>query len=150
VTAQTFHMTNGVDAIDPMVMTLRGHVAPALSDNARFRFELCVTEALANIVTHATATTAPIKINLRIEAGHARIDIFDPEGADPFDLRAHANDLSQVDAMAESGRGLGLIMECSDKVTYGPTDTQNALTLEFRDTRPNPDNAAPEKGISTC
>ena len=149
MTAQAFDMTNGVDAIDPMVLTLRGHVAPVLSDDARFRFELCVTEALTNIVTHAAGTTAPIQIILTIDAGHARIEIFDPEGADPFDLRAHANELSQVDAMAESGRGLGLIMECSDKVTYGPTDTQNALTLEFRDTRPNPDNAAPEKGIST-
>lgn len=149
MTAQTFHMTNGVDAIDPMVLTLRGHVAPVLSDDARFRFELCVTEALTNIVTHATATTAPITINLRVDAGHASIDIFDPEGADPFDLRAHANELSQVDAMAESGRGLGLIVECSDNVSYGPTGTQNALTLEFRDTRPNPDNAAPEKGTST-
>ena len=149
MTTQTFDMTNGVDAIDPMVLTLRGQVAPVLSDDARFRFELCVTEALTNLVTHATATTAPIKITLTIDAGHARIDIFDPEGADPFDLRAHANELSQVDVMAEDGRGLGLIMECSDKVTYGPTDTLNALTLEFRDTRPNPDNAAPEKGTST-
>ena len=96
MTAQAFDMTNGVDAIDPMVLTLRGHVAPVLSDDARFRFELCVTEALTNIVTHATATTAPITINLRVDAGHASIDIFDPEGADPFDLRAHANELSQV------------------------------------------------------
>lgn len=134
-----FHMPHQLDAVDPMVLRLRDIVVPMLADATRFRFELCVTEALSNLARHAApaARDATLRIVLHAKAGEAAIEIFDPAGAAPFDLSDHATALSQVDAMAESGRGLALILDCADGVAYGPaddqTDTQNSLRLVFRD-----------------
>jgi serine/threonine-protein kinase RsbW len=143
-------MSNSIVAVDPMVMTLRSKVAPVIADDTRFRFEIGVTEALANLVTHAP-TTAPdgqIKIILNVDAGRALVEIFDPVGAAPFDLRNHATDLSEVDEMAEGGRGLGLIVECADDVKYGPSGEGNSLTLEFWDQRSASESARPDNGAS--
>lgn len=77
--SETFDMTNSIDAVDPMVMTLRSKVAPVIADDTRFRFEIAVTEALANLVTHAP-TTSPdgrIKIILNVDAGRTFVEIFD-------------------------------------------------------------------------
>lgn len=138
MTRTTYDMANEIDAIDPVVLALRADVCGVLSDAARFRFELCVTEALTNLVTHAAtpANDANIKITLTLQTGTAVIEIFDPIGAAPFDLRAHATEISQIDTMAEGGRGLALIMQCADTVTYGPQGTQHALCLTFRDAPP--------------
>ena len=39
--------------------------------------------------------------------------------------------LAEVEVTAESGRGLGLILECADRVTYGPSPQRNRLQLDF-------------------
>jgi len=146
VTAQIRHMPNVIDAVDPMVMALRDAAAGVLPDDARFRFELCVTEALTNLATHAPAVGREVKIVLTLAPGQAAIKIFDPEGTEPFDLRQHATDLGAVDAMAEGGRGLGLILECADSVTYGPSGTRNALHLVFHASETPDHSAAPLNG----
>lgn len=150
MTSKTLHMANTIDAVDPMVLTLRSNVAALLADDTRFRFEVCVTEVLANLVTHAPTTSpdAQIRIVLNVNAGRALIEIFDPEGAAPFDLRNHATDLSEVDEMAEGGRGLGLIVECADSVKYGPSGGNNSLSLEFRDQSTASENTRPVNGAS--
>lgn len=147
MTPKTHHMRNHIDAVDPMVMALRTEVEKVLSDAARFRFDISVTEALTNLVTHAPRTDAPIEIGLSLGKGRAVIEIFDVIGAPPFDLRSHATDLSDVDAMAEGGRGLGLIMECADRVNYGPSGTRNSLSLEFWDDDQTHDTDKSENGV---
>lgn len=151
MTLKTHHMINAIDAIDPMILALRADVTPVLADATRFRFELCVTEALTNLVVHAPtdAEDAPIEIALTLQTREVQIEIFDPKGAEPFDLRAHAAELSQIDVMAEGGRGLALIMECADTIQYGPKGTRYALSLTFRDGPSEKHTATPEKGINT-
>jgi len=150
VSTQTFHMNSAVNAVDPMVLSLRAEVEGVLGDEARFRFELCVTEALVNLVTHtpSRAEDAQIKINLRQHSTAVDVEIFDPEGAEPFDPCANATDLSAIDVMAEGGRGLGLIMHSADAASYGPTDdtNQHSLRLEFRNVATSPEQALPENG----
>ena len=135
MTTHTFDISNTLDAVDPMVLTLRSKVEGMLSDDTRFRFEIGVTEILTNLVNHAqTDVTDPlIKIVLTVKQGIALIDISDPSGAEPFDLRSHATDLSDIDAMAEGGRGLGLIVQCADALHYDQSGDQNHLSLKFCD-----------------
>ena len=135
MSTQTYHMTNRLDAVDPMVVVLRSQVEDALEDNTRFRFEVGITEVLTNLVHHAETDTirVPVVITLHKKQGHAEIEIFDPIGAKPFDPSDHVNDLSTVDAMAEGGRGIGLIMQCADVVRYGPSGDGHSLYLEFSD-----------------
>lgn len=147
---RNFEMSNEIDAVDPMVLTLREEVEADLTDDTRFRFEICITEILANLVNHAQTkiSDAAIKISLSVKPGSASIEIFDPIGAKPFDIREYATDLSQVDAMAEGGRGLGLIMECADEVKYSRSGDRNSLRLEFWDESQTETNELPLNGAS--
>lgn len=128
-------MANRLEAVDPMVLQLKERVEEHLGTEAQFRFDICVSEALANLVLHAQTDRKDtlIDLSLGISDDEVVIVLFDPVGADAFDLRDHARALSDVDAMAESGRGLGLILECADQVDYGAADRRNRLSLTFRE-----------------
>lgn len=133
--SQTFHMPSRLDAVDPMVLTLKGQLEGILAEETLCRFDICLSETLANLVLHAK-TKAPeprIEVVLAISAGLVTAEIFDPDGAQAFDIRESARDLSEVDVMAESGRGLGLILECADAVDYGPVRDRNRLSLTFQE-----------------
>ena len=130
----TFQMANRLDAVDPMVLSLKQHVQGHLGDEAQFRFDICLSEALTNLVLHAQTPKpdAMIEIIVRIGSDETAVSVFDPEGAAPFDLREQAQSLAEVDVLAEGGRGLGLILECADHVDYGAMDQRNRLSLSFR------------------
>lgn len=135
---QTFDMHNRLEAVDPMVDTLKACVEGILPDMDLFRFDICVTEALTNIVRHAQTTEAeaPIVIVVETTAQGVSVSIFDPVGAAPFDPRLHAKALDDVELMAESGRGLGLIVQTADNIDYGDQSGRNRLRLDFRPSTP--------------
>ncbi len=126
-------MPSRLDAVGPMVLTLKGQLEGILSDDALCRFDICLSETLANLVLHAKTNIKEAQIELTLVIGENVVaaEIFDPEGAQAFDIRDSARDLSQVDAMAESGRGLGLILECADSIEYGLVSDRNRLFLTF-------------------
>ena len=134
MTEVTFHMPNRLEAVDPMVLTLKGQVDGVLPDEALCRFDICLSETLANLVLHAQTPQkdAQIDVILTIKRTTVTAEIFDPNGAEPFDIRDSARDLSEIEATAEHGRGLGLIVECADEVDYGPIRARNRLSLTFR------------------
>ncbi|MEM5478010.1 ATP-binding protein [Pacificibacter sp. AS14] len=134
MSTSTFHMQNQLQAVDPMVLTLKGHLEDQLTYETLMRFDICMSEALANLVLHAETEQkdAPIDLTFNFDGDVLTVDIFDPEGAKAFDIRKQARALSDVDVMAESGRGLGLILECADGVEYGPVQNRRCLSLKFQ------------------
>ena len=128
-----FHMRNNLEDVDQMVLSLKDVAGTFLDHSAMFRFEICVSEALTNIVKHAAATDKNEAILIQLEKAQTALNvaIFDPLGAAPFDLRDHAPSLDDVDPFAESGRGIGLIQQCADRVNYGTEDGRTRLTLTF-------------------
>lgn len=134
MSAVTFHMPNQLEAVDPMVLALKSHLQDKVADEALMRFDICMSEALANLVLHAKTEQkdAPIVMMLDFDGDVLTVDVFDPEGTEAFDIRKQARALSDVDVMAESGRGLGLILECADGVEYGPVQNRRCLSLKFQ------------------
>jgi serine/threonine-protein kinase RsbW len=128
-----FQMPCRIYDVDLMVMELASKVDGILPLEARFRLELSVIEALTNLVLHAKtdAKNPVIDIHLTLGDDNATLEIFDPPGAAPFDLRDHARELSGIDPNAEGGRGLALIMDCADSVDYGPSENRHRLKLTF-------------------
>lgn len=128
-----FTMTTRIDAVDPMVLSLKAAVSGLLTEEKGFAFELCVSEALTNLVKHGSAANEDGTVGLTLQVSEASVtlEIYDAEGAAPFDLRDHAPDLSDIEVHAESGRGLALIMQCADQVDYGASDGANRLSLVF-------------------
>jgi serine/threonine-protein kinase RsbW len=127
-------MENGLEGVSPMVLRLKAEAEGSLELEALVRFEICMTEALSNLTMHADTRdrTTPIDIALAKSGASVGVEIFDPVGTKPFDLKDHAVALSDVELTAESGRGLGLILECADSVTYGPSHGRNRLALTFQ------------------
>lgn len=128
-----YQMKNMLEDVTPTVMSLKADVCVALGASTTVRFEICISEALTNVVKHAQPTTPDELIDVTVQetSDAISVEIFDPAGAVPFDLRDHAHDLETVDPLAESGRGLGLIMQCADAIDYGPTGDRNRLILTF-------------------
>lgn len=126
-------MPTVLENVDAAVLALKSVVGDILGADVLIRFEICLAEALVNLVKYAApgVTDAVVQIDLCEASDRVRIDIYDPEGTPAFDLRAHAKDLSKVELMAESGRGLGIIMQCADDVSYGAVDGRNRLALDF-------------------
>lgn len=129
----SFHMQNDLGDVDRMVMSLKTAVDGTLGSAAMFKFEICTSEALTNIVKHAATPNKNDPILVQLSETDASLDviIFDPAGAAAFDLRDHARDLDTVDPLAENGRGLGLIMQCADAVDYGSQNGRTRLILTF-------------------
>lgn len=132
MTSQTFHMQNKLEDIDPTVLSVMAAVEGRLGIEPRFNVEVCVAEVLTNLVLHAAGDkTRPIRITLTLTHDRLCIEVFDPEGAALFDLRDFGPHLSQVDVLAESGRGLSLIKICADALEYGPADGGHRLAMTF-------------------
>ncbi|MCF2869858.1 ATP-binding protein [Octadecabacter sp. G9-8] len=126
-------MQNDLNDVDRTVVSLKAFVDEVLDQSGLFKFEVCASEALTNLVKHAKTddTTAPIKIELTETPAAVILRVFDPVGAARFDLRDHAQSLDDVDPLAESGRGLGLIMQCADHADYAPQGDRMCLSLKF-------------------
>lgn len=126
-------MRNDPADVDRAVLAMTAQVADTLGPVGRFRFELSLAEALANVVRHATTSDpeAPIVIEVEVTQDAVQAEICDPVDAAPFDLRDHARPLEAVDPLAEEGRGLGLILQSSDHVDYRPKAGRMCLFLTF-------------------
>lgn len=133
MTRSCHHMFNTLEEVDRLVMTLKQEVCAELGSAVATRFEVCASEALANIVEHSdtNGADAVVDVVLDFKPGAITVGIFDLPGAPPFDLRDHAPDLDDIDPLAERGRGLALIMQCADAVNYGPEKGRNRLALTF-------------------
>lgn len=126
-----FHMRNHIDEVDRIVGQSCAAVCGALGVGAMARFEICMAEALTNLVQHAGGGQTRVDVVVREINVAIGVDIFDPEGAAHFDICDHATALCDVDPMTQSGRGLGLIKQCADDVFYGSLNGRNRLFLMF-------------------
>jgi anti-sigma regulatory factor (Ser/Thr protein kinase) len=102
------------------------------------RLDLCLNEALANVISHGGKSSLSSTIGLQLEVSHtpdfseASLIISDPGTAfDPFDTPAKS--LPKTLAEAEPG-GLGLLMmrNFSDSMSYRYSDGKNQLTVRVR------------------
>lgn len=133
MTKSRHQMPKTLEEVDPFVRSLKAVVCAVLSPETTFRFEVCISEALTNIVKHAKPKKdcRPINITVIDQPETLAVEIFDPVGSDEFDPRDHAYDLENIDPLAEEGRGINLIMQCADAVDYGLSGERNRLALYF-------------------
>ena len=126
-------MPNRLTDVDPTVVDAMATLEGAAPQGVLSRVQICLSEALQNLVDHAPTedASAPIEFHILQDAPLIAVEIFDPVGAPPFDLRQHARSISEIDALAEDGRGLAIILECADEVEYGAPNGHHRLRLTF-------------------
>lgn len=102
------------------------------------RLDLCLTEALANVIDHGGAGTRANPIHLRLEVqssgsgGEAAITVsdagiaFDPLSAPP---RPRPRTLAEAEP---GGLGLAMLREFADALDYSYSEGRNHLTIRVR------------------
>ncbi|WP_171058101.1 ATP-binding protein [Modestobacter altitudinis] len=95
---------------------------PDVEPDDRMRFELGVTEIAGNIVEHG-AGAAPIEFHLGVDVFDDRLEarFRDPGRRVEVDFDA----ATMPDVMAESGRGLALVLAVVDELTYRHDGSDN-------------------------
>jgi len=109
-------------------------VARALgcSDAACAGVDLCVAEAVSNIIRHGYVDGAPHEIGVEILREPGALVIRIEDDARAFDpLRAPVPEPASLDEAGRTGRGLLLIRRTAATVSYERRSGLNQLTLRF-------------------
>lgn len=106
---------------------------PAFQERLIFDIQVCLEEAIANIVLHAFKGEAghPIQITMAVGTNDVRLDVQD--SGPPFDPREVA-ELTPAASLAEmtiGGTGILLIRGLSQNIDYVRVDNVNRLSLTF-------------------
>lgn len=119
----------------------------AIPRDIAFRLDLCLHEAVHNVIQHAHRERRPhpIDVCLLLESDALRLEIED-EGApfDPLNVTpiTPASDLTEAKA---GGWGISLIRQFSDQCQYDRRECKNRLILLFRRDRGNDVGAEPPR-----
>jgi serine/threonine-protein kinase RsbW len=105
---------------------------PSIPKPVWLRCELALAEGFTNAVRHAhrgLSPETPVEIEVSLSAETIEIRIFDR--GQPFDLEAKLDQISpQTDRGATGGRGLKLMRDIADELSYRRTsDSRNCLTI---------------------
>ncbi len=95
--------------------------------------EICLNEALNNVIKHAYHNNAKngIDINIRKNVKYLEIEIVDNgEPRTKFDTPSLDYDPGDIDNLPESGMGLYIIHQLMDEVNYITLNGKNYFTLK--------------------
>jgi anti-sigma regulatory factor (Ser/Thr protein kinase) len=95
--------------------------------------ELCLEEALANIITHGLAATASPRIRLRLSTSADRLLLEIEDNGAPFDPVSFVPppQARTLEEARPGGSGITLMRKFSDGMGYARKDGLNCLSLSF-------------------
>jgi serine/threonine-protein kinase RsbW len=100
------------------------------------RLELCVVEALTNVIQHAYQGEAghPVTLLVLVTEEELEMRVHDEGLPMPDGLleRPEPEEATEVDQLAESGRGLFLMRRIADRIDYRHGPEGNTLVLTRR------------------
>jgi len=103
-----------------------------------FNIELCVVEAITNSIKHACCGEPgyEIKVVFTLTQEDVMLDICDtgacpmnPGKLDKAVIKFSGDNVTDIEGIAEGGRGLGIMKEIMDSVIYRSEAGENCLTL---------------------
>jgi len=104
-----------------------------LSSDTRERGELCLNEAIGNIVEHGGDQEAPL-VDIVVEPAEQSVLITVIDSGQPFDPLQHPSDdrSTSLEAPPIRGRGIQMMRTFADLVKYRRDRDQNVLTFSFK------------------
>lgn len=123
-------LASSFEELNEIVDLGEAFVAKHTSDeDFAYKVVLLTTEAVTNAIEHGNALdeTKQVHVEMSCEAGLISVAVQD-EGAG-FDPNAIKNPLKEENLLAEGGRGVFLIEEMADRVTY--EDEGRRITMFF-------------------
>ena len=110
-----------------------GQWISTVPEDLRFGIEVCLEEALANLIVHGQSTDGnkDIQIGVTGDCQGAKVEITDR--CAPFDVVHEASPPREnADALLEGGRGLRLMRSFATGLAYETEGGRNQLTMTFR------------------
>jgi serine/threonine-protein kinase RsbW len=128
-------MAVDLEAVGPLLARLVAVAAERLPEDRMLCFEFAAIEALTNAVRHGgpRQAGAEIQVTLQTTATEFLLTILDPTGI-PItpDMFAPPDDTgADADLLAEGGRGLGIMRNCTDRLGFERKGGANVLTLAY-------------------
>jgi anti-sigma regulatory factor (Ser/Thr protein kinase) len=109
----------------------------AIPDKTRFAIDLCLEEAVSNIIRHGSRSSLDLPITVECKAVPPHDLVFTIEDqAAPFDPLAHppGKELppaTSIDQLATGGRGIDLMRKFAGSLAYQRLAGGNRLTIGF-------------------
>ena len=108
-----------------------------MDDSQAFQMELCAVEAINNSIIHAynKEVSNDVEIILEIDEKYFRIEIcdrgipMDQKILEKADINLLQDTFDNPEEISESGRGLAVIKDVMDRVTYESVNGLNILTM---------------------
>lgn len=119
--------------VDALAPRLTAQAEPFLPGDRLPAFEIAVVEALTNVIRHGglrSGQTIGVALHRTPDGIEATITDEGPALPDDLFIRPRPED-DDSDPLAESGRGIGLILMCADGVTVTREGGCNRLVLRF-------------------
>ena len=109
----------------------------AIPDKTRFAIDLCLEEAVSNIIRHGNRSPVdqPITVECKRVSPQNLVFVVEDQAA-PFDPLAHppGKELpppTSIDQLATGGRGIDLMRKFADSLAYQRLAGGNRLTMSF-------------------
>ena len=114
-----------------------------LSDDLRYALEVCLEEALANLILHGDCGGSAKDIAVGYLAGDGEATLVVTDRCKPFDLTAVALEAPAPDRVG--GRGIGLMRSFASALAYASGGGRNTLTMRF-----GPDQGSSRPSVSAA
>jgi serine/threonine-protein kinase RsbW len=104
-----------------------------LAEDVRFNIEVCIEEALANLIEHGRPVHDDKDIAISVDADPQGATILVTDRCIPFDAaEAPSPRPPSAQDMHAGGQGLRLMRAFASELTYRTTKDRNELTMRFR------------------
>lgn len=125
-------VNTGQSALEPVLSWFAQLYEQRIPTSVWIRCQLALAEGFTNAVRHAhegKRPDLPVEIDVTVSAESVEIKIWD--SGPPFDLEQKIQDMSKtVDPEASGGRGLKLMKDIADSLSYTRTaDGRNCLSI---------------------
>ena len=134
MTEANFSISSDYDQVLEVGRMIREHlVKEEMEDHICNAVEICLTEALNNVIKHGYKNKAKqgIDINIKTNSNYLEVEIIDT-GEPRTQLTAPTLDYdpNDIDNLPESGMGLYIIHQLMDEVNYMTLNGKNYFTLK--------------------
>jgi len=126
-------IANRISELRPLAVWTVG-IARELGCSAEkcFDVDLCVTEAVSNVIRHGYLDDREHEIGVEIARVSGMLVLRIEDDAEPFDpLSVTASQPTSLDEAGSTGRGIVLLRGGADAASYERRDGRNRLTLKF-------------------
>ena len=93
---------------------------------------LCITEAVINSIKHGNKNDLEKKVSIVLDCNKEEINIQIEDEGDGFDLNNVQNPIIKENINKESGRGIFIIKNLSDKIEYNEKGNQVQFKIECK------------------